>query len=79
LLNLLLERINHMSAALDSLNTSVTGLEAAVTSATAQLDVLAKEIAVAASASDPAVLAVAQQLGTLADNLNAAVAASKPA
>jgi hypothetical protein len=43
------------------------------------MDVMAKEIAAAASASDPAVLAVAQQLGTLADNLNAAVTASKPA
>ena len=68
-----------MSAAIDSLNTSVTGLQAAVAAATAQLDVLAKEITNAAAANDPAVLAVAQQLGTLADNLNAAVAASKPA
>jgi hypothetical protein len=68
-----------MSAAIDSLNISVSGLEAAVTAAVSQMDVMAKEIAAAASASDPAVLAVAQQLGTLADNLNAAVTASKPA
>jgi hypothetical protein len=68
-----------MSAAIDSLNTSVAGVEAAVVAATTQMTTLANEIAATASANDPAILAVAQKLGALADSLNAAVAASKPA